>query len=305
MSTNITASTYNNLRDRLNLVLGVGSTGYGQNLASTVVQSGQTFTNAMWNNLRSDMLKARQHQTGVDESGNLTAVTNSTQITSSLIAQYDNFVTLITTNQRVCASNQATVETMSAAVRSLPWNGVIAHSLTLSFTDTLRARYFFNAGGQIRFTASRTEAAATTKDTDWTNVLSSMGTIRMDHNSTAFLAGGSGSGSAKGFYNLTVTSQQIYSKGSSVYAYTENDYNISAGVNNSTTPSNIVLRIEFRDDDTGNQPQPPPGPPPFGPKVDETVTGTLTSTVFIFRPSGSNVSVVAPTVQGVGTNTIV
>ena len=194
---------------------------------------------------------------------------------------------------------------MSAAVRSLAWNGVIAHSLTLSFTDTLRARYFFNAGGQIRFTASRTGAAATTKDTDWTNVLSSMGTIRMDHNSTAFLAGGSGSGSARGFYNLTVASQQIYSKGSSVYAYTENDYNIAAGVNNSTTPSNIILRIEFRDDDTGNQPQPPPGPPPFGPKVDETVTGTFTSTVFIFRPSGSNVSVVAPTVQGVGTNTIV
>lgn len=304
MATNITASTYNNLRDRVNLVLGKGSTGYGQNLSSAAVQSGQTFTNAMWNNLRSDMLKTRQHQTGLDESGNLTAVSTSTQITSSLITQYDNFVTLITTNQRVCAANQATVETMSAAVRTLSWNGVIAHSLTLSFTDTLTARYFFNAGGQIRFTASRTGTAATTKDTDWTNVLSSMGTIRMDHNSTVFLTGGSGTGSAKGFYNLTLTPQQIYSKGSSVYAYTENDYNIAASVNNSTNPSNVILRIEFRDDDTGNQPQPPP-PPPFGPKVDETVTGTLTSTVFIFRPSGSNVSVVAPTVQGAGTNTIV
>jgi hypothetical protein len=304
MSVSVTASIYNNLRDRVNLVMGKGSTGYGQDLLSTAVQSGQTFTNTMWNNLRTDMLKARQHQTGVSEAANLTQVTTTTPITSSLITQYDNFCTLITTNQRVCANNQATIETMSVATRSLAWNGVIAHTITLAFANSLRARYFFNAGGQIRFTASRTGAASSSKDTDWSNLLSSMGTIRMDYNSTSFLAGGSGTGSTKGFYNLTTTPQQVYFKGSSVYAYTENDYNIQASVNNATDPINVILRIEFRDDDLGNRPYPAP-PPPFGPKVDETVTGTLNSTVTIFRPSGANVSVTAPVLQGTGTNNIV
>lgn len=299
----ILASNYNNLRDRLNLVMGKGSTGYGQDLLSEAVQAGQTFTVTMWNNLRTDMLKARQHQTGVSESGNLTLVTPTTEITNTLISQYDSFMNLIVANQRVCAANQGTIETMSVATRTLAWNGVIAHSLTLAFANSLRARYFFNAGGQIRFTASRTGAAASTKDTDWSNMLSSMGTVRMDYNSTAFLAGGSGSGSARGFYNLTTTPQQLYIKGSSVYAYNENDYNIKASVNNSTDPVNVVLRLEFRDDDFGDWPK--PLSPLRGPRVDETITGTLTSTVSIFRPSGANVSVLAPTVQGTGTNTIV
>lgn len=290
----ITAGTYNNLRDRLNLVLGLGSTGYGQALSSTTVQAGQTFTLAMWNNLRTDMLKARQHQTGVSESGNLNTVTTSSDITSALITQYDSFITLTTTNQRVIANNQGTLATLATGVRSLAWNGVVTHTVTLTFPSTLAARYFFNAGGQIRFSASRTGTAATTKDTDWTNILSSMGTIAMNYNSTAFITGGSGTGSAKGFYNLTTAYQTLFVKGSSVYAYTENDYNIAARVDNATNPSVITFRIEFRDDDLGNSPVPPPGPPPYGPKVDESVTGTLTSLVSMFRPSGTNVSVNGP-----------
>lgn len=295
MSTPITASTYNNLRDRLNLVMGLGSTGYGQVLSSSSVQAGETFTLAMWDNLRTDMLKTRQHQTGVSESSNLSTVTTSTDISTALINQYDAFITLISTNQRVIANNQATVENLVTAVRTLAWNGTITHTVTVTFTDTLRARYFFNAGGQIRFSASRTGTAATSKDTNWTNVLSSMGTLYMNHNSSGFLPGGSGSGSARGFYNLTTTFQTLFIKGSSVYAYQENDYNIAARVDNATTPRIITFRIEFRDDDLGNSPIPPPGPPPYGPKVDEPVTGVLTSTVSSFRPSGSNVSVTGPT----------
>lgn len=290
----ITAGTYNNLRDRLNLVLGLGSTGYGQNLSSSTVLSGETFTLAMWNNLRTDMLKARQHQTGLSESSNLTVVTTSTDISQALITQYDSFITLIQTNQRVIANNQATVESLASAVRSTAWNNVLTHTVTVTFPSTLAARYFFNAGGQIRFSASRTGAAATSKDTDWTNILSSMGTLYMNYNTTGFLAGGSGTGSAKGFYNLTTTYQTLYVKGSSVYAYNENDYNIAARVDNATNPAVVTFKIEFRDDDLGNTPI-PSGPPPIGPKVDETVTGTLTSTVTMFRPSGTNVSVSGPT----------
>jgi hypothetical protein len=294
MTTPITASTYNNLRDRLNLVMGVGSTGYGQALLSSAVQAGETFTLAMWNNLRTDLLKSRQHQTGVSEAGNLNTVTTSTDISSTLISQYDAFTTLVTNNQRVVANNQATVESLVTGVRTLAWNGVLTHTVTVTFATTLEARYFFNAGGQIRFAASRTGVAATTKDTDWTNILSSMGTLYMNYNTTGFLAGGSGTGSARGFYNLTTTFQTLYIKGSSVYAYNENDYNIAARVDNATTPRIITFKIEFRDDDLGNTPI-PSGPPPIGPKVDETVTGTLTSTVSMFRPSGVNVSVTGPT----------
>lgn len=297
MPTNITATAYNNLRDRLNLVMGIGSSGYGQTLESATVQSGQTFTLQMWNALRNDMLKARQHQTGVSEAANLAAVSNTTPITNSLITQYDNFITAITTNQRVIANNQATLETLVTGIRTIAWNGVLTHTVTVTFASAIQARYFFNAGGQIRFAASRSGAAATSKDTDWTNLLSTMGTLYMDYNSTSFLPGGSGSGSPKGFYNLTTTFQTLFVKGSSIYAYTENDYNIAARVDNATLPTVLTFKIEFRDDDTGNRPVPSP-PPPFGPKIDESVTGNLLSTVLSFRPSGSNVSVTGPIASG-------
>ncbi len=288
----ITANDYNNLRDSVNLVMGTGASGYGQALVSSPVNAGQIFTLAMWNNLRTDMIKARQHQTGVNESGNLDVVTVDSIIDDAFFAQYTNFISLITTNQRVVANNQATLQVLATQTRSSAWNGLLTHTVTLTFGSSLQARYFFNAGGQIRFTASRTGAAATSKDTDWTNILSSMGTISMNYNSTSFLAGGSGTGSSKGFYNLTTTYQTLYLKGSSVYAYTENDYNIAARVDNATNPTSIIFKIEFRDDDTGDWPK--PLSPLRGPKVDESITGTLTSTVSMFRPSGQNVSVNGP-----------
>jgi hypothetical protein len=288
----ITANDYNNLRDRLNLVMGLGASGYGQVLSSSPVNSGQVFTLAMWNNLRTDLLKARQHQTGVNENANLTVVTTASVIDDDFFNQYSDFMTLISTNSRVVADNQATLTVLVNQVRSSAWNGVLTHTATLTFASSLEARYFFNAGGQIRLSASRTGTATTSKSTDWTNILSSMGTIRMNHNSTTFLTGGSGSGTAKGFYNLTTTYQTLFIKGSSIYQYTENDYNIAAKVDNATNPTAITFKIEFRDDDIGDWPK--PLSPLRGPRVDESVSGTLTSTVSMFRPSGLNVSVNGP-----------
>lgn len=291
----ITANDYNNLRDRLNLVMGLGATGYGQALLSSPVNAGQIFTLSMWNNLRTDLLKARQHQTGANESGNLVQVTTSSEIDDAFFAQYDAFMTTIAANAKVIANNQATVAVLTTQNRTSAWNGIVTHTVNLNFGTSLTARYFFNAGGQIRFSAARTGTAATSKDTDWTNILSSMGTIRMNYNSTTFLAGGSGNGTSKGFYNLTTSYQTLFVKGSSVYAYTENDYNIAAKVDNATNPTTLTFKIEFRDDDTGDYPK-PLGTPPFGPRVDESITGTLISTVSMFRPTGQNVSVNPPIV---------
>lgn len=291
----ITANDYNNLRDRLNLVMGLGASGYGQVLSSSAVTVGQIFTLTMWNNLRNDLLKARQHQTGVNENGNLVVVTTSSEIDDAFFAQYDSFMTLISTNSKVIADNQATLTVLNTQTRSSAWNGVLTHTAVLTFSSSLQARYFFNAGGQIRLSASRTGTAVTSKDTDWTNILSSMGTIRMNHNSTTFLTGGSGSGTSKGFYNLTTSFQTLYIKGSSVYAYTENDYNIQAKVDNATNPTAITFQMQFRDDDTGDWPK--PLSPLRGPKVDESITGTLSSVVSMFRPSGTNVSVNGPIVS--------
>jgi hypothetical protein len=79
----IPASDYNNIQTKIEGVMGVGSgqSGYGQTLSSAQVSGGTTITASGWAALRSDLLKARQHQTGVSEAANLVDVTGSTTAT--------------------------------------------------------------------------------------------------------------------------------------------------------------------------------------------------------------------------------
>lgn len=294
----IQAADYNNIRDKMVLVMGTGSTGYGQtDLSSTAVSVDQEISEVRWDNLRTDLLRARQHQTGVDETANITNAANTTLITEAIFAEYDTFSTTITTNNRVCADNQRAVE---ALISSTPWtsnwNGILYHQVVVTFSSALQAKYFFNAGGQIRFTASRIGTASNTKDTEWTNMLgngttpSGMGTIFFDYTQTGTVAGTAavgrqGTGGTIGFYDLTVTNQQIFITTAIAGSYVANDYNIRARVNTAfgsgTEPTTITFTIQFRDD--------------VGGSPDEQVTGTLNSVCQMARPSGSNVSVTAPT----------
>ena len=299
----IQVADFENIRNKMVLVMGTGSTGYGQTDLSSVSETANSLIDELnMDNLRADLLRARQHQTGVTES--ITNVAFNTTVSETVYAEYDNLANLITTNNRVCADNQRSVETGISSTRSTAWNTILYHQVTVSFTTALQARYFFNAGGQIRFSAYRTGTASNTKDTEWTNMLgnntspSGMGTIAFDYTQTSTVAGTSavgraGTGSAIGFYDLTTTNQQIYITTAAAGVYLENDYNIQARLNTAfgsgTEPTQIIFTFQFRDDDTGDRPSPSP-PPPYGPLRDEQVTGTLGSVVTMARPSGSNVS---------------
>ncbi len=102
-----------------------------------------------------------------------------------------------------------------------------------------------------------------------------------------------GTSTSIGFFDLTTSNQQIYIKNATAGTYAENYYRVLAKLNTAfgsgTEPTSIIFTIEFTDADTGDQTG-------LGAPVDEFVTGTLTSTVSMFRPSGSNVSVTGPTI---------
>jgi hypothetical protein len=295
----IQPSDYNNIRDKIVLVMGTGSTGYGQSLTSTSATSTNVISSTLWNGLRTDMLKARQHQTGVDESANLPILTRTTTITETIRATFDAYADTIVTDQRVIADNQGTLDTsvVTTPVFTSNWNTVLYHRVALTFTTANQAKYFFNAGGQVRFSASRTGISQNTKDTEWTNMLgngttpSGFGTVYFNYTETATRSGTAASGragtsSAFGFYDLLTANpgQQVFITTSDpLTGYGVNDYNISARIDALPSGSGRIITfvIQFRDDVAGI--------------VDEPVTGSLQSTVQLFRPSGSNVSVVGPT----------
>lgn len=170
----------------------------------------------------------------------------------------------------------------------------VRHSFTVDFGSSENARYFFNSGGQIRFTASRTGGSPSAQNQNWTELLQGMGTVVFRHNSTS---GQSGIGSFIGFYNLTNTPQQVFTKtgptgGFYGSAYAANDYSIFVSCNVANNALGearyLYFTVAFSDDSTGSN------------LVNDTVDGTLTSNVSVRRATGDNVEVPLPA----ATNTV-
>lgn len=317
----ITASRFNAIRNNVVRVMGVGSgeEGYGQQTLSQVVVPGQSITSTIFNNLRTDIAKAYSHQTGefvVNTNANelvsstllppnLDLVDGSTQITNALLVQYENFAANILTNRSLANVGQLTSGVVSNQQRTTAWGGAsqtqsVSHTVTLTFNGYTQgsltvsgadhARAFFNAGGTIDITASRSGGTVSTKNTTWTNMLSQFGTLRFGAASTSITGStntGGSVGSSVVFTSLTVggaAQQMLFQPGpSGVYA--ENDYVVTVSRPTSDT---LAFTITFRDNDDGDQTG-------LGDEVDENVDGTLTSSISVTRPFGDNVDIPSPT----------
>lgn len=302
----ISAADYSTIKSKVDAVFGAGSgqNGYGQLVTSPVVLPGQRQTAAQWIALRNDMVKARQHQTGTNvgtsnstDGNNLVTVQAGTLISSTLLAQYNNFSNVLQTNKFALngVANYSD-ELLVTATRTTAWNGTITHRLTVagntsappsgntgSSTGNQAAniRFFFNAGGTIRLSASITgfgESGSGQKGWTWNNMLTTMGTVVFNHDNT--ICTGTGTNTGLGWYDLLTTDQVVFTKTAPSGSYSSNLYRITARRDASST--SVTFTITFQDNAVGN------------PNFDENVTGTLTSTVRMWRPSGSNVSVLAP-----------
>lgn len=289
----ITASRYNAIQSRINVIMGTGSgnSGYGQSLASAQVAVGSTVDLTRVLNLRSDMIRARQHQTGSNEgpspgTGAFPVVTTADQITDAFAANLESQMTTIETNKLALGSGQFT-DTTDAIIsqRTAGWNGRLTHNVTINFGSADAARFYFNTGSDIRIRATLTGGSGSIY-TDWETMLVSMGTIIMNHNSTN-RSGTSGTAqTSRGWYQLTTSFQEIFRRvGSGVYS--SNAYIVNAA--RDATGSQLLLNIQFNDDKGGN------------PNFDENVTGTLTSRIDNRRATGSNVAVAQPSFTNTAT----
>jgi hypothetical protein len=286
--TKIVATDYNLIQSKVSGIIGTGSgsSGYGQTVLSSQVSVNQIISSTQWSNLRLDLLHARQHQTGNTES--LTDPTTSVKISEADRSAYNALADLVVTNKLATPpSGQATLATITTGSRSTAWNGTINHTVTVSFGSAEAARFFFNTGSQIRFSASRSGGSTSspgTKNYSWTSALNGMGNIIFDYNSTT--CSGTGNPASIGFKDATTGTQTIFTKYTDTY--TPNQYDISMRYDNAGT---LTFTVRFQD--LSGQPN-----PPFG--IDENVDGTLTSTIQAYYASGSNVSVPQPAASSSG-----
>jgi hypothetical protein len=287
---NIDHQRFNQIRDKVLQVMGqgFGNFGYGQtNLVSRRASQSSLIRADDLNNLRADILRMRQHQTGVDRANLPTndseflkfvtgtgAIEDRDFIENLHFNNLDNAAT-VGINSRFAiggdptGNQEFTLETYintpngpgtSGGVivqRTDSWNGNLTHTTRVQFRNGDEARYFFNAGGQLIITPSFSPSVNDAKNLAWERLLNVLvGSVRFGHNYTTNTGTGGG-GTQFGFYNLTTVPRVIYQK-SSDPTYGENLYKIQAFVNstnndpdssgyNPSTATQITFTIEFLD----------------------------------------------------------
>jgi len=308
----ISAARYNTLQGRIAAILGVGSgdKGYNNTVLSSPVPVGNEVTAEHMQNLADDYTKIYVHQTG-SLPGGLIGQDVVTRVKSSetglvwddLYDEYETNLTTVETNRFDTHYDYVAVESSSAnSTRSTVWGGSalpqsVIHEFTVDFGTANARRGFFNAGGEIRFSAALTHTLAVSdpdyqKTEDWKAMLTAMQTVIFNYDTTESynLQGtpedvtddtvtGAGTGSAIGNLDLTSSYQTIYTKTGSA-AYVDNEYTIQAKAESS---SKIRFLITFADDANGAG------------GADERVNGTLVSSIAHMRAdSMSYVSNPAP-----------
>ena len=227
---------------------GSGDKGYGQSTTLSTVSAAATVTATQWASLNSRISSMASHQ-GTTITSRTSPVAGQT---ISILSALNTDLTSITNNRGNAAGtgSQYTSWTGTSSKTTATGSGDASWTITfthvITFADAASARYFFNAGGRLKWECSKT-STGTDADDGWNdlanNIVSDIyitgGTATQNIAGTNYTGmtriGGSGTptvnASTTGFYDLTTTPVTIYQQYSSVYSYTGQYIAIAASVN--------------------------------------------------------------------------
>jgi hypothetical protein len=183
---NIEATDYNTLVGSnpnttsgiLNTVWSTGgtTTGYGQTAVASVT-AGNTVTAAQWAALVNNTANSASHQ-----GSTITSVT--APVAGGTITYLSAIPTNLTTiyNNRLNAATQGST-TSNAAVYSSTWSTGLTFTHVVTFSSGDAARYFFNAGGQLKITCTHANNSAGI-NLLLNNLVSNIGTVALSAPST-------------------------------------------------------------------------------------------------------------------------
>jgi hypothetical protein len=248
----------------VNNVWGVGSTdtGYGQSTTLATVSAGGTVTATQWASLVNRISSMASHQGTTITSRVAPVAGNLIQV----LAAVNTDLTAVT-NARGNAAASGTQftswtgtssKTSATGSGSTPWTITFTHTITWASADA--ARYFFNAGGRIKWETSKT-ADATEADTEWNDLANTLvgdiyitgGTGTQTIASVAYTGttkvGGTGTPNTltttTGWYDLLTTDTLIYKQFADTAPYTAAFIQINAKTAGSGTQ--LVLTTLWSD----------------------------------------------------------
>lgn len=288
MSRDIDDLDFNSLRSKIIETIGpgTGSFGYGQEIKSSPVFEGNLITKSQWDGLRYDLINILLHQTGVTP--NIIEIARGQQVRlSDPLQAYDGLIESARNSRFSLASSQSTSTLIANKTLTTRWNTYAYTNVRITFSSGDEARYFFNSGGKIRFSSSRSGGSVTAQNGAWTNVLNNAGVIEF-----------SAISSGVNFYQLTNSYQTLFETALTT-PYSSNLFRIRAlsnVANNSTgTATTVTFEINWIDNYSETFPNTVTDP-------QDQVDGTLSLVVEEVKASGllqptGNFAITSPSYQ--------
>lgn len=240
----IQATDYNGFADttaggNVNVIWGTGTSdaGYGQSTTLATVSASGTVTATQWAGLVNRISSIASHQGTTIASrtapvaGNTIAVLAAVQ--TDLNSCYSSRGNAAGTGSQYTAWTGTSSKTSATGSGSDPWTITFTHTVTWASANA--ARYFFNAGGRIKWESSKT-STGTEADDEWNNLATTIcgdiyitgGTSTQTINGTAYtgttISGGTGTPSTlattTGWYDLGTSDTLIYQQYSPTSPYT-------------------------------------------------------------------------------------
>ena len=265
----IVATDYNGFvstnGSNVNGIWSTGATtfGYGETALSTV-SAAATITASQWSTLNSKVSAMGSHQG--------TAITSRTNPvvgdTIAILANMNTDITSLTTNRGNAAASGAQTTTFSGTTSKTTDTGSGSAAWTITFTHTITwasanaARYFFNAGGRIKWETSKT-STGNLADAEWNDLANTLvgdiyitggsafgtQTIAAANYTGTTKSGGTGTpntlATTTGWYNLLTSDTLIYKQFADTAPYTGQF--IALNAKTAGTGTQLVLTTTWTD----------------------------------------------------------
>lgn len=230
--------------------IGTGDKGYGQTTLPvlTAVTAGGTVLATSWAAMLNRISSMATHQ-----NSSITAIGNPVagDTVSAFAALSANITTIF--NNRLNAVASGSTSTTNTD-RTTSFTTSVTFTQTVTFASAAHARFFFNAGGRITVSFSRSGGSVNDQNTAITNLCTACGTLTFTAGTaTQTIAGGSFTGTTKtggsgsptistgtGFYDLTTANVQVFTQSaSSYYGYEGNS--VTVNLRNATSVTQLVV----------------------------------------------------------------
>jgi hypothetical protein len=279
----------------INTIWGTGTAGkgYGQSTVLSSVSAGGNVTATQWTDLFSRLTSIANHQ-----GTSITALTNpSAGNTIDAKANLSANLTSCFNNRRNAASVGSDITSGGSRTGTATWYTESLVTYTVTFGNNDKAVKYFNAGGTIRISSSRSGGTSNNKNTEWTDLCGDIGTVAISGGEgSAVISGTTYSGTDKiggggatptindnyGFHDSTASEVEIFKQYADTSPYTANYIRMTMSDNGAGV---ITIKVKYRDDaaDTTSN--------PLGQaQTFDRVDGSLTTTLVLRQPSTTYIS---------------